>query len=206
MYSLINRHAAAIVRAIPLDFVTEYEWLLMNQSQVNSPDYQRRYRAYWAMNAAQLGADFYIGYFDLLSTIGNPRQSLSDVCCRLYDCSGRRDGRKSLQFSFATKLLHMANPQLPIYDSRVANFYFFERPENGDLPQRISTLLAFHEFLTREYKRVLEQGLLQTAIDEFRDKLKRQRFTDEKVIDSLIWKTEELLSKGALMNGRISYV
>jgi hypothetical protein len=52
---------------------------------------------------------------------------------------------------------------------------------------------------------VLDQGLLHAAISEFRNRLRPQNLTDEKVIDSLIWQTANLLSKGALVDGRIIY-
>jgi hypothetical protein len=100
----------------------------------------------------------------------------------------------------------MGNPQLPVYDSQVAHIYSFVAPDSKKvLHQRIGELVTFHEFLIREYKRVLEGRLLETAINEFRDKLRPQNFTDVEVIDSLIWKTADLLSKGALTEGRIAH-
>src|SRR6267378_5386407 len=114
MYTLINRNAERIVGEISLQFVTDYEWLLTHQSEAKSSEYQRTFRKFWAMNAAQLSAEFYTAFFELLCTVAERRPSLNQVCCSLYECSSRRDGSKSLQFSFATKLLHMGNPRLPI--------------------------------------------------------------------------------------------
>jgi hypothetical protein len=206
MYTLINKNAARIVGEIPRQHVTDYEWLLTHQNEAKPPEYQRNFRKFWAMNAAQLGTDFYTVFFDLLGTVAERKPSLNQVCYSLYECSSRRDGRKSLQFSFATKLLHMGNPWLPIYDSQVADFYFLVAPDSKKtLQQRIGEFVIFHEFLIREYKRILEQGLLQAAIGEFRNKLRPQNFTDEKVVDSLIWKTVDLFKKGALAEERIAY-
>jgi len=52
---------------------------------------------------------------------------------------------------------------------------------------------------------VLNGGLLATAIQEFRLKLNPQHFTDEKIVDSLIWAFVGLLRKGALPKGQIVY-
>jgi hypothetical protein len=84
--------------------------------------------------------------------------TLSSVAQTLHAASARQNGQKSLQFSFATKLLHMTNQHSPIYDSQVAAFYFFLEPERkpkdpNDLQRRISELVTFHDFLKQEYAR-----------------------------------------------------
>ena len=65
--------------------------------------------------------------------------------------------------------------------------------------------MTFHSFLAEEYARVLKGGLLNVAIQEFRLRLKPQHFTDEKIVDSLIWAFVALLRKGALPKGKIAY-
>jgi hypothetical protein len=211
MYDLINQSAQTVVDTIPTEHVTEYEWLIQNMAQATAPDYQKRYRRYWAMNAAQLSPAFYSAYFGALNAAVGQPPTLSSVAQTLHGASSRKNGQKSLQFSFATKLLHMTNPRLPIYDSQVAAFYFFQEPEikdpddPKDLRRRISVFIRFHRFLRREHKRVLQHNLLATSIQEFRLRLNPQRFTDEKIVDSLIWAFVGLLWKGALPKGQIVY-
>jgi hypothetical protein len=204
MYDLINQFAQTVVGTIPPEHVTDYEWLLQNVGQASTPDYQRRYRRFWAMNAAQLSPAFYTAYFSALSAAMNPSPSLSSIAQTLHAVSARQNGQKSLQFSFATKLLHMTKPHSPIYDSQVTAFYFFQEAST-DLQQRISGLVAFYGFLTREYARVLNSGLLASAIQEFRLRLNPQHLTDEKIVDSLIWAFVALLRKGALPKGQVIY-
>jgi len=100
----------------------------------------------------------------------------------------------------------MTTPRIPVYDSRVARFCFFEEP-GRDLPleERIRRLVAFHDFLIREYARILSVGLLAPAIRAFRQRLRPQHFSDEKIIDSLIWSFVNLLRNGALLDNRINY-
>jgi hypothetical protein len=207
MYDLINQFADMLVKTIQPAHVTNYEWLLQNSGEVGTLDYQKRYRRFWAMNATRLSPDFYATYFNtLVAAISRP-MTLCRVAQTLHAASARQNGQKSLQFSFATKLLHMTNQRSPIYDSQVAAFYFFQEPSAGAaLQERIESLMAFHSFLALEYARVLKVGLLATAIQEFRLRLKPQHFTDEKIVDSLIWAFVALLRKGALPKGQITYV
>ena len=203
MYNLIDQFAKEIVSTIPPEHVTEYDWLLQNVGHVSTPGYQQKYRSYWALNVARLNPSFYRAYFNALGTAPTQKPTLSNVVHILYNASTNRSGRKSLQFSFATKLLHMANPQLPLYSSEVTAFFFFELPA-GEIKQRLTKLVAFHDFLIREYARVLKNGLLAGAIQEFRLRLRPQHFTDEKVVDSLIWAfvaKQRGLLKNQIMNG-----
>jgi hypothetical protein len=206
MYILINRFAEAVVGFIPHNHVADYEWLLQNTAQVTTPDYQKKYRLYWAMNVAQMSPLFYAAYFRTLDIAMKQTVTLREVAQILYDASARRDGRQSLQFSFATKLLHMTNPSLPIFDSQIAGFYFFQEAATGlNLQQRIDGFAAFHDFLVNKYARVLKCGLLAEAIQEYRCQLKPQHVTDEKIVDSLIWAFVGLLRKGALPKNQVTY-
>lgn len=206
MYRLINDFARPVVDGIPREFLENYEWLAQNAAKADQPSYQKEYRRFWAMNAAQLSPDFYTTYFRALKvSISQPPQ-LRDVVHWLYESSARRSGDKSIQFSFATKLVHMASPRLPIYDSRIAKFYFFRVPAEQGRPQdRIDKFLEFYAFLIEEYGRVIERGLLTAAIQEFRHQFNPQHITEEKIIDSLIWAFVTLLNEGALLKKDIAY-
>ena len=128
MYNLINQYASTIVRETPLGYVQDYEWLLDNIGPALSQEYKREFRKFWAMNSARLNHKFYERYFALLSAPTTQAFTLNQIVDILYDESMRGDGSHSVQFSFVTKLLHMQNPHVPIYDSQVAAFYFFRPP------------------------------------------------------------------------------
>ncbi|HLH01096.1 MAG TPA: hypothetical protein VKX49_32635 [Bryobacteraceae bacterium] len=204
MYAVIDKFRQSIIGAIDPSYVTEYEWLLQNIGQATSPAYQQRYKNQWAMNRARLSNSFYATYFGLLQQ--KTAQPLSTLCQTLYQSSARSNGTQSLQFSFATKLLHTLNPRLPIYDSRVARFFLFDEPQTtAPLQQRISTLIDFHNFLVQEYARVLSLDLLAQAIADFRQRFTPRQHTDEKIIDWLIWGLVVCADKGMLLNGQIAY-
>lgn len=206
MYRLINDFAQPVVDRIPRAFLPNYQWLVQNADRADQLSYQKEYRRFWAMNAAQLSPAFYRAYFRLLKGNKKKTPNLGDAVNTLYNAAVRRNGDRSIQFSFATKLVHMANPHLPIYDSRVADFYFFESPARSlSLKQRIGKFLDFHTFLMQEYRRVLEQGRLTVAIQEFRRQFNPQHITDEKIIDSLIWAFVTLLNDGGIPNKTVVY-
>lgn len=206
MYSVIEEHRERIIGTIPQRDIDDYDWFKKNRAQAGSPVFQSNYRKYWAMNAARLGADFYAVYFGLLASKDAGTIPLKVCCERLCAASTRLNGSQTIQFSFSTKLLHTANPRIPIYDSRVARFYFFREP-SPDLAQtaRIDAYIGFHDFLVREYARVIDKRYLPESIKLFRSSFQAGDQTDEKIIDWLIWAFIGLADKGALLAGNIRY-
>lgn len=187
-YEVVEANRAHVVGRVAVEqgHVSEYDWLMSHVADCGEVGYQRRYRSYWAMNSARLAASYYGPYFALL---GSPAGlSPSELASSLFRIPSHSSGRHSLQFSFATKLAHMQDGRLPIYDSRVADFYGFRAPDSTlPLTTRVNLLGTFYEFLSREYARVLERGLLTQSIAVFREQLQPQRFTDQKIVDSLLW-------------------
>jgi hypothetical protein len=206
MYDLINRHIQIILQSIPQAYVTEYDWLIQNLQQISGAQYQVNYRKYWGMNAARLSPAYCDTYFQELQAALTNSPTLRDLVTKLHQVPTHGNARQSLQFSFATKLLHTVDRQTPIYDSFVAAFYFFQPPESTlPVQQRVSDLVGFHDFLSSEYARILANGLLARSILAFRSQYRQQHFTDVKVIDLLIWAYVDLLNRKGLINRQIAY-
>lgn len=206
MYSVIENNREHILDGIDEGYVNRYEPLLENLNQSGTADYQREYKSFWEMNQARLGEEFYRVYFELLGTADPERINLGNVCRAVSNAAVRRNGAGTLQFSFATKLQHMLNPRLPIYDSRVARFFWFQEPSTDmDRDVRVERYLGFHTFLVQEYARVIAGELLIKSIAEFRKRFATQRHTDEKIIDWLLWSFAGLANRGALVNRQITF-
>ncbi|SRR6266542_261046 len=206
MYRLINSNAPAVVDALRRigDF-REYLHLradlAANGSAPASAEFQRAYRKYWRMNAARLSPAFYERYFELLAQY--QAVGLTDLERATRVISDADDANHGLQFSFATKLVHMVDPRVPVFDSFVAGFYFFTPPAT-DRPfdERLTALLMFHQFLAREYARILDQQLLTPAIGALRREAELDHdVPDERVIDWLLWAWVSLLRQGAQSRG-----
>jgi len=208
MYYLINSHIQQIIASIEYDHISDYDWLIQNVHDVAAPNYQRKYRTFWRLNAALLSPDYCQAYFARLGAglINNDPPRLDDLVTELYDISTHQNGRQSLQFSFCSKLCHMLNNQMPIYDGLIRSFYYFDEPDRKlPLQQRVNQYVQFHQFLINEYNRILNQGLLTLSIQAFRQRFNPQHFTDIKVIDSLIWAFIGKLRNNGLINGQIIY-
>lgn len=206
MYSLIEAHAQSIVGSIPVAHVRDYDWLVENIDRTGESEYQSKYRAYWAMNTARLSPSYYQEYFGRLAKATDSMPTLGSLVASLYKVPTHRNERQSLQFSFATKLIHMKNRRMPIYDSQIAAFYFFREPARTlSLENRIGQLENFHVFLRSEYARILANDLLAASIAAFRTALLPVYFTEEKVIDSLIWAFVSRLRNGATRDASVIY-
>jgi hypothetical protein len=205
MYDLINANIGIVLQFIANDpaTVTGYDDLVENIQQVATQPYQDSYGVYWVMQYPD--STWRKVYFQELETaLLDPASppNLTALAMKLYTTPTNAKGQSN-QFSFITKLVHMVDRHSPIYDSRVAAFYFFKRPDSG--PGQIQEYVDFHAFLVREYRRVIQNGLLCHSIQSFRQRFRPQHFTDERIIDVLIWGYVGLLQSGALTSGRIVY-
>jgi hypothetical protein len=206
MYKLINQFSKQVVDNIGSQYVEDYNLLIQHTGQANEDDYQTRYRRFWAMNRPVSNPAFYTAYFEALNAPADIVGTLEQLILALYAIPTHRDRNQSLQFSFATKLMHMRDIHRPVYDSQVSAFYFFIKPSlNAALQERINGYVHFYNFLTNEYARILRNSLLAASIDEFRRHYDPKYFTDEKIIDSLIWSFVGLRKRDAAFNYQIAY-
>ena len=89
----------------------------------------------------------------------------------------------------------------------VDSFFFFPQGTATEAREvKLTRLLSCYNFLAHEYDRILEQGLLACAIMTFRQHFQLcDGYTDQKIIDTLIWKFVSFLRAGAIKNGVIVY-
>jgi hypothetical protein len=211
MYRLINEHIGVILDAIDFEpDVHRYVQLMEQLPNVNvaeDDNFQSLFRRYWQLNPARLSEQFLRFYFDLLERLKrNPDVSLEAVARQLYQIP-TQGIRQTLQFSFSSKLIHMLRPNEPVYDSTVEAFFFLPKGSTREpLDQKLERLLSSVAFLQREYCRILQMGLLNQAIADFRMRYDlNQVITDEKTIDTLIWQFVKVLRSGAVRDQLVTY-
>lgn len=207
MYTLINKNAALIVTSIDQKHIDDYDFLIANKASCNAIDYQKAFKSFWKLNVARPNADFVASYFELLNQLcGGADFSLQEIALKLYKTPLNSNRTNTLQFSFSTKMLHIIHPKLPIYDSMVRDFYFFKEPNrNWPIKARLEGFINFYDFLIREYHRILKEKLLEETIQLFREQKKPLCFTNEKIVDTIIWSFVACLNKGAIVDRNISY-
>ena len=212
MYNLINNHIDQIIDVIdPATHIEPYIWLVQNFDDINvatHEEFQKKYRAYWQLNAARLSDSFCNYYFELLQhSKANRDIKVQFIARQLLEVPSHNNGHRALQFSFASKLAHMIDHNLPIYDSMVEGFYFLPaKRANESTDNNLARLVESYEFLIAEYARVLRNGLLSTSIDRFRHKFSLGSvYTDIKIIDTLIWRFVSFMKDGATRTGKVIY-
>ena len=213
MYSTINQNVEALLASINRQSdIERYVWLLRelpNRNVEIDSEFQRAYRHYWQMNPARLSENYLASYFGYLEYLKSQHDvfDVESVARYLLTIPTHGDGRQSLQFSFASKFVHMLNPDQPVYDSMVEHFFFLPTAKPNELTeQKIARLMTSYRFLQAEYGRVLEQKLLAYAIERFRAYFELDTtYTDRKIIDTLLWKFVGFLKSGAIRSGIVVY-
>jgi hypothetical protein len=183
MYQLIEQHYNEIINSIEKNHIADYQVLLNYGGSFYDEQFQSSYKKFFRMNAARLTPEFYSQYFKLLNQIKSEGiQSLSEVIVKI-----QLDSNPTVQASFASKMLHIVDPSIPIYDSLIREFYFYPRPTNKDAEEKINSIVKFHEFLKLEYQRIIEKSSLKKAIEEFDKIFPHSKFKAVKKIDTIIW-------------------
>jgi len=210
MYRYINQHIEALLDLLRKDkHVQNYDNLMRAFAQADAlrdETFRRNYAHFWKLRRVKAWRE---AYFVLLQNIRNqtqldPREILRYVCHETLD---NHKGGQALEFSFATKLVHMVDPKSPIYDANVRVFYLLpELPGDDDMEARIHRCLGVYDALAKEYERILTNGLLCHSIARFKEELNPERFTDIKIIDSLIWAFVTWAKQGpAFGKGELQY-
>lgn len=187
MYRIINENIGHILTTIPEQHVSEYLWLTNNPNPQENK-YQNRYCKFWAMNGLATSRNYRQSYFARFDKVLQNRSSIPDLMATDWQID---QDRRSLQFSFSTKLIHMIDHSRPVYDSKIAAFYFFDSPTGRNITARHGRLMDFYAFLQKEYTRIQNNGLLNPAIEAFRKQFEQQEGIGNlhavKIIDTLIW-------------------
>ncbi len=122
MHTLINQYIGCIIEAISLEsHVQPYISLVqaLHVKPATDAGFQRDFCRYWRLNAARLSPEFIRAYFAHLQELKDQQNiSVEAVARHLLKVPTNANGH-SLQFSFATKLVHMLRLDQPIFTVRV---------------------------------------------------------------------------------------
>lgn len=188
----IENNCEEIFANFPREHVDRYVWLRENLHKRNiasCAEYQKKYRGYWVMRYIAPTSEFAKKYFDYLEKHKNNKkltflQAAKDLSDLTTDSKGQQ---KSYQFSFISKLVHMVNNKSPIFDSQVKKFYKLPNiPQTTTQEKREKSLLIM-DILHKGQRKILSEKLLDKSISQFRQKFSDSGFSDEKIIDSIIW-------------------
>ncbi|RZB31328.1 MAG: hypothetical protein SRB2_04853 [Desulfobacteraceae bacterium Eth-SRB2] len=207
MYFLINVNISDILKSIELDHVKKYDWLIKNIHQIKSSNYQTSYKTFWRLHGAGLSNEYCSTYFQFLNRHLQKPIEMKELIKSLYNGPVNSSGRKSLRFHLQQKCCALGREirQHPLLDSLISSFYFFKPNRRLSFDKRVEELIKFYKFLKYEYNRILKNSLLQKSIETFRVRFKPLHFTDEKIIDSLIWAFTSYSFKGAVIDKNVVF-
>ena len=162
--------------------ISVYEWLEAHKEKPENPVFQFVFRSYYRIDNAGLTTGWKVRYFEFL----NQRESgLRTILEGLYHIPTTRKV-KSLQFSFATKLLHTLDSSKPIYDSKVGELLGLPVKKGKDFAANINTCIDVYEELREAQQQLLLDEGIKNQIAALKDRYNSQ-ISDEKALDLLLW-------------------
>ena len=144
-------------------------------------DFQRNFNDFFVMRSRE--SRYYDSFYTFLEQKKDKGTSFEETLDFLKEASGR------LEISFSSKLIHVINPNRPIWDNNVAVQHFgMKLPGynvDGSTRQREAVKL-YHEYCSRFYEYV-DSSEGQTVLRLFNEKYPHTGFTDTKKVDFLMW-------------------
>ena len=172
--------------AVYLFLKNEYE-----KNDRNNLVFQFVFRSFYGMDRAGLGPDLKKRFFELLE---RKEDRLEIILRALYKIPTLRK-LHTVQFVFATKLLHTLDDGNPIFDAKVAKvIHKTVTGVSGD--ERIKSSLILYEYLKCVHCNLLKDSDITKIIRKFKEKfhVNQKQISDEKVLDFIIWTLGKLKS------------
>lgn len=160
----------------------------------NNTVFQFVFRSYYSLDGAGLSSKWKKHFFELLE---QQEDSLRTILQRLYRIK-TLTGRNTVQFSFATKLLHTLDNTKPIFDLKVAKV-IGETVTGVNENTRIESCIRIYKRLEYIYRTLLKADKIKRVIRKFRKKfhINEEQIEDLKILDFIIWTLGKLKTKNA---------
>lgn len=154
--------------------------------QISDDEFKTSFKNFYGLNNAGLTPTFKSRYFELLSE-SSKETELCGIIKSLYEIPNYK-GIKTIQFSFATKLLHMFDNSRPIYDSKVASVLTLDNPYGLKGNSKILWCDDTYKKLRYKYVELLNNKRVKNIISEMRCRFSDSRdISDTKAIDFILW-------------------
>ena len=144
-------------------------------------DFQRAFNDFFVMRSRK--SQYYTMFYLFLEQKKTSGVSFEETLDYLKGAEGR------LEISFSSKLIHVINPNRPIWDNNVSVQHFkMKLPKHGvdgSIRQK-EIVRAYHEYCSRFYEYV-DSSEGQAVIRLFNEKYPHTGFTDVKKVDFIMW-------------------
>ncbi len=187
----IYRRHEEIISNISRESVDVYLWLRDEYKKGNIKNntvFQFVFRSYYRLDRAGLGKKLKKRYFELLDA---KEDNLEFILNELHKIPRER-GDNTVQFSFATKLLHTIDNSKPIFDDEVS--VVIHKKVAGKNKERIESARKIYAYLENFYSEFIGNVKIQKVIKKFKSKfdIDAKRISEQKILDFLIWSLGKL--------------
>lgn len=154
--------------------------------------FQFVFRSFYRLDNAGLSNEMKNRFFELLA---EKQTNLGIILSDLYEIPTKK-GVKSMQFSFATKLLHTIDNSKPIYDTEIGSLTY-PRPKHSDKDTMIQSYLDLYNNLEQLNAKLLENDKIQRVISKFRFQFQvdKEKISDVKALDFIMWSLGKINEK-----------
>ena len=155
------------------------------------------FRSYYRLDNAGLSDEIKSRFFELLA---EKQTNLETILSELYKIPTLK-GKNTIQFSFATKLLHTIDNNKPIFDSGVAKLTNIKL-KGSDRDTKIRSCIKIYNSLEKLYAELKEDYKIKKVISKFRSKFKvdDENISDTKVLDFIMWSLGKLKKNKTVYN------
>lgn len=156
----------------------EYE-----KGNVKSEKFQKRYKKFYNMYVFGFTDEFYEKYFEFMDSGVTDLKKILKSLSKIKD----KNGKKSVQLAFASKLIHTIDSEMPLYNSTVSNLFDLSIPK-GDIEKKINSSLKIYDELKSYHGSLAGKDQIKRSIIEFRKRndFKEGVLSDAKIIDLFI--------------------
>lgn len=184
-----------IISNISRESIDVYLWLGDEYKKGSVKDnavFQFVFRSYYRLDNAGLGEELKRRYFELLDGKEN---NLESILNKLYEVTTEK-GANTVQFSFATKLLHTIDNSKPIFDTEVSAI-IHEAVIGNSREAKTESAKIIYAYMEDLYPKLINNEKIQKVIEKFKSKfnISTKRITEQKMLDFLIWSLGKLKKK-----------
>jgi hypothetical protein len=192
--SKIEAHSNEIVASLTQRDVQFYQFIKNELKRTNVAEnliFQLVYSKFYTLDNRKLSPEFKLEYFRIMEELkSNETIDLETILFKLHDIP-LRDSFK-FHFSFASKLAHTLDENVPIWDSQIAKMFSFKRPIGDDWAKIADDFIDQIENIQSAYKEIITNNLLEKSLKAFDDKFKGNDISTYKKIDFIFWSAGKL--------------
>ena len=183
----IDEKQEGILLGLTFESIAVYSFLkneYAKENILNNLVFQFVFISYYKLGNAGLSDEIKSRFFELLA---QKQTNLELILSKLYEIPTLK-GVNTIQFSFATKLLHTIDNDKPIFDSNVEKSTNIKL-RGSDKDTKIRSRIEAYDSLEKLYAKLKEDDKTKKLISKFRLKFKvnDEKISDTKVLDFIMW-------------------